>query len=118
MYVPSAVCTQILTLVVVAEGSPFAASIDPTLAQNTAARSADSVARAELLDDIGRGLLAIRAHEKNIKVLAPLFLLLADRRRLVHLSRGEQSTVGGERHGEGWLAGSWSGRGFGTAVSA
>ena len=41
-----------LTLVVVAECSPFRASIDTSLAEHATARTADGVAAAELFDEV------------------------------------------------------------------
>lgn len=61
----------IVALVVVGKGTPLRASIDDAITEDQSARTADHIARRELLDKIGRNLLAVLADHGHVQVLAP-----------------------------------------------
>jgi hypothetical protein len=88
----------VVALVVVGERTPLGACIDAALREDATAGAADGVSGAELFDEIWGHFAAVGAHQRNIQVFRPGFLLDRLALFLIDLARREHATIRRERH--------------------
>ena len=88
----------VVALVIVGEGTPLGACVDAALREDAAAGATDGVSSAELLDEIGRHLATIRAHQSDVEVLRPLFGFDRLGGLLIDLAGREHAAIWRVRH--------------------